>query len=309
MKAFALCMAPALGAALALVSASARAGDPPLGPRPESGEIRFSSAWYASTPTITVGLTDAQKQKIATRNWPQDMQVQEDPNPVDVLGNPERPPAPGYKAYMGSITIPQAVGTLAEGVAEVKDISAEVSVGGVKVSQLDVESTARDPTTGAYVLVNIFGTVASDRGLAGLALPLVLADSNGDGVLGGTDDLIFSLVDLSAYLPSEPSFSTGQTFLATAGLVAELPGMFLSTTPIAFDPAFGFFGTPFTGPGFINGHVVIAAIPEPSTWILLIAGLGALGASQRRRIVTRVDCYCQSSNANALGCGVAANQK
>jgi len=127
-------------------------------------------------PTITVGLTDAQKREIATRNWPQNMQVQEDPAPVDVLGRPERPPAPGYKAYMGSITIPQAVGTLAGDMADVKDISAELSVGGVKVSQLDIESTVRDPATGAYVLVNIFGAVASDRGFAGLALPLVHAD-------------------------------------------------------------------------------------------------------------------------------------
>jgi hypothetical protein len=151
-----------------------------------------------------------------------------------------------------------------------------MSAGG-EISNLSIEAVVPDPTTGGFGIANIFGVLASKVGLeTAVPIPDLFADTNGDGVLG-TDDILYSVVDLNVYLLSIPTFTLGQAFDIVAGLVAELPGMQFSSTPFSFDPATGAFnGTPVTIPGFADALHDPEAVPEPSTWSLLAAGFTLL---------------------------------
>ena len=91
-------------------------------------------------------------------------------------------------------------------------------------------------------------------------------------------DVIFSYV-----------FANGGTGTSTRTFSTN--GKFLPTT-FNFDlaPLKSFSWTPVTGGGVqfdnIRLNDVIAAVPEPTTWAMMVLGFGVMGSAMRRRKVT-----------------------
>ena len=153
-----------------------------------------------------------------------------------------------------------------------------------QIADLSIESFSFDPITSQFVMENIFKTIADKEGY-GVEVPIpdLFADTNGDGMLGAGDDL-YSLVNLSVYLESIPTFSMGDSFTVVDGAVSGLPGMMFSTTPFTFDPSTGFAGTPYSGPAVVEAIHLPSAISEPPAIGLLGSSLfGVIGYRIARR--------------------------
>ncbi|MCS6986087.1 MAG: PEPxxWA-CTERM sorting domain-containing protein [Sphingomonadaceae bacterium] len=58
-------------------------------------------------------------------------------------------------------------------------------------------------------------------------------------------------------------------------------------SPAAAMPGAGYFGEPFVA----NGTGTFAAVPEPATWVTLIAGFGLVGVAARRRVGSPVRAF------------------
>jgi hypothetical protein len=149
-------------------------------------------------------------------------------------------------------------------------------------SNLSIESYVIDPTTGKYVLHNIWGTIAAQVGeYHTVAIPdLYETDALGNILDNVT---LYSLVNLETYIGSAPTFVEGQRFNVVDGLVAGLPGMFFSTTPFTFDPDTGFSDPPYTGMAVAETQHGFTATPEPASWVLMLIGIGSVGAMFRAR--------------------------
>jgi hypothetical protein len=100
-------------------------------------------------------------------------------------------------------------------------------------------------------------------------------------VLGnGTSD-IFSSVDLVTYFnsggtPPPP----GTTVAISNGTSSLLPGMQFGLSPITFDPNSGYVNSnPFTGDITLSGALTLSAVPEPSSIVMLVIGVGVVGAA------------------------------
>lgn len=158
-----------------------------------------------------------------------------------------------------------------------RSLSVPQAQGSSVQAQLNLESVSTD--NGRLVLEDTIGRLI-DRVGAGVPVrfPDLYADTNGDGVLGA-GDLLYSSVDVNTYLNTRPSFSFGDTYVATNGLVAGLPGMFFSTSPISLDPFAGFVGTPYTGNVVVLTDHELTGIPEPSSALLLLTGVVLIIAS------------------------------
>ncbi len=160
---------------------------------------------------------------------------------------------------------------------------------------LQIEAVKFDPSSQQYRLVDSFGAIRDNVGLYNTVyVPDLFADTNHDGLMDDRD-VLYSLVDLTIYLKSVPTFTLGQSFTIVDGLVAELPGMQFSTSPFVFDPIHGFTTTGL----FSSGDAVVGqpgrsalagssdgesdsehgltAIPEPATWLSMLLGFGLLG--------------------------------
>lgn len=88
--------------------------------------------------------------------------------------------------------------------------------------------------------------------------------SNADGIIGNADDLVVA----SAFAAGADTLSL--TYGASAG-----GSYYLSVSGI----------TTGSQGGIYNGAISVAAVPEPETYAMMLAGLGALGflASRRRK--------------------------
>lgn len=235
-------------------------------PRPENGKLRETTT--EKRVTITVNVTDKAGKKIPSDRFPRSFEFGIDSEPTI------------------QIPIPTQVNRSDNGEAEaIVDVTKTTTV--VKgtlpgeINDSSIEAVFFDPATNQYVLGNIFGVLADRAGGQEILIPALFADTSGDGQLGA-GDLLYSLVDLNLYLNQVPAFSLGDLFNIVNGQVTSLPGMVFSTSPFVFDERRGFTGTPFTGSGIVKAESGIAPVPEPSTWMLMIFGFGAIGTVVRR---------------------------
>lgn len=152
-------------------------------------------------------------------------------------------------------------------------------------------------------LVYEIGDVAT--GATGLGTPLFTAINpilrSFDAQVSGTDPYAFSFTDFTSFDVSRSNYSyqfsfTRDDFRADLGLVAGLDPEYV--TPPGGDLSLtGGFSSSLQNYGFFSSNEVYLvphihstvitnlgqfAVPEPSTWALLIVGLGAVGAALRR---------------------------
>jgi hypothetical protein len=257
--------------------------DPPLVPN-EFGQI-ITTFWSADKPTPKMWPTDAKGKEIQGPNIPKVGDA------FELSRTKKTPPQKGQKLWSVSFDLPKLVQTGQENGkvtdAEVKDgIVKWFDSKGIQLAQLNLESTSQDPATGEYRLDNIFGVLAANRGLEEVDIPLLVGDTNGDGEVGGPDDLLYNLVDLRFYLAGTPS--SDDFFTIINGTVTSLPGMFFSTSPFTFDPLTGFSGTPYSGPAYVGGSASAAAVPEAGTLALVATFLLPLVATIRRGRISSV---------------------
>jgi hypothetical protein len=157
---------------------------------------------------------------------------------------------------------------------------ATLSSNGGEVSDLMLEALSFN--AGQYQSQDLFGTIASFLGDdVEVEIPDLYADTNGDGSLD-TGDILYSLVDMSIYLKSVPSFSIGDTYSVVNGRVAGLPGMQFSTTEFTFDPSTGFTGTDYTGMAEAETLHALQSTPEPGTIVLTLVALASAAWYRKR---------------------------
>ena len=142
------------------------------------------SIWSKDKPTAKYNLTDKNGDVItAVGAWPRDSKdpAVESPPPLDLLGAPETPPKPGQKHW--SLTLSGIPTMIQTGVVDdkpvgtdVKDVSWDAFEFGIKISQMDFESTSQDLLTGLYQLDNVFGVLYDNRGYADVVIPLLRGD-------------------------------------------------------------------------------------------------------------------------------------
>jgi hypothetical protein len=114
-------------------------------------------------------------------------------------------------------------------------------------------------------------TAVANTGLAGVATEVPFFDSFPIGVTSGSYLHLFNLLDASAYNPAFITANGGTVAGAEAALIAGLNA----------EKAYLNIHTSFKGGGEIRGF--LSVVPEPSTWTLMIGGLGLAGAALRRR--------------------------
>jgi hypothetical protein len=161
-----------------------------------------------------------------------------------------------------------------------------LSSDGGEISDLMLEALSLH--AGQYQSQDLFGTITSFLGSdVEVEIPDLYADTNGDGTLD-TGDILYSLVDMSIYLQSVPSFSIGDTYSVVNGRVAGLPGMQFSTTEFTFDPSTGFTGTDYTGTAEAETLHALQSTPEPGTIVLTLVALAVLVWYRKRSMGTRM---------------------
>jgi hypothetical protein len=114
-------------------------------------------------------------------------------------------------------------------------------------------------------------TAVAGAGAAGVATPVPSFPAFPSGVTSGAYDRVFDLGLASSY---NPAFVTANGDIASAE-TALLAG-------IASGHAYFTLHTTTFPSGEIAGFLRPAAVPEPATWALLIAGFGLAGVSLRR---------------------------
>ena len=239
-------------------------------PRPSSGSVTVNWITQSNNAFATIILTDNCGNDISGL--------------ADFPMTKKLTPIPPFSIPHGTATFPvpaqaQLAGTSGPGqtpkFAKVDDYRMQLVDIGALMASLQAEAVFRDPANGNYVLANVFGTIA---GIVGdyipIDIPFMVADTNGVGSL-------YSLVDVSAYLGAPPAFSLGEMFTSINGESPDLPGMMFSTTPFTFTDVGGFIGTPFDGQLTVEGDVSASAVPEPPSWMVLVAALALLRSSLR----------------------------
>ncbi|MEO8343436.1 MAG: FxDxF family PEP-CTERM protein [Gallionella sp.] len=68
----------------------------------------------------------------------------------------------------------------------------------------------------------------------------------------------------------------------TSGPVPGSYTLFVNGSPFFFNPSYG--DTNFNVPASYAGSIVISPVPEPSTYAMMLAGLGLIGFSARRKM-------------------------
>jgi hypothetical protein len=108
-------------------------------------------------------------------------------------------------------------------------------------------------------------------GIAGVATTLPTFPGFPSGVTTGAYDMTFNLLDVATW---NPAFVTANGGTAAGAMATLLSGL-------ASQKAYlNIHTTAFPG-GEIRGF--LTAVPEPSTWAMLLLGFGGIGAALRRR--------------------------
>lgn len=121
------------------------------------------------------------------------------------------------------------------------------------------------------------------NGTPGPALPFLASASSVVGGIPGPPALSLDGSANDILACSTDTVSSG----CTSDGFAFVPAGFLAPPPVFFSgPAYG--GAFFEPYNAANWSITPAAIPEPSSWTMLIAGFGLVGAvARRRQVVTR----------------------
>ena len=109
--------------------------------------------------------------------------------------------------------------------------------------------------------VDVFGDYITITDLLSQGLPFQSADFNGFvlAIISGPDILSASVDSSSTIIPLSTSVSDGDLFMNFSGVGAQSGGF-----------------------ARINFTTVSGAVPEPSTWAMMLLGFGAVGFSVRR---------------------------
>lgn len=127
--------------------------------------------------------------------------------------------------------------------------------------------------TGTTVAAHIHCcTAVAGAGAAGVATPVPSFPAFPSGVTSGAYDQVFDLTLAGSYNPAFVTANGDVAGAETALLAGLLAGQAYFTLHTSTFPS-----------GEIAGFLTPAAVPEPATWALLIAGFGLAGASLRRR--------------------------
>lgn len=163
------------------------------------------------------------------------------------------------------------------------------------VTDISTEQRIILPDGTTRVATNDWGTVIPDPANPGqFTMPPLgdfLAATFGMGTVIGLPDLssddfdLFIFTDIGEFVAGggvEPTLGT--SFNVINGESPSLPGVEIGLAEIHLDPNLGLVNSaPFTGLVSQLGIFRVAAVPEPSTALLLFVGLGALGFLAWRR--------------------------
>jgi hypothetical protein len=159
--------------------------------------------------------------------------------------------------------------------------NASPGIGSARVTVDDIAQTMRVQVSFSGLLGGVTAshihccTAVANAGTAGVATTTPTFTGFPSGVTSGTYDNTFDLTQATSY---NPAFVSAQGGLASAE-AALLAGMAANKTYLNIH-------TTVVPGGEIRGF--LAAIPEPGTWVLTIAGFGLTGAALRRRRATAI---------------------
>lgn len=159
--------------------------------------------------------------------------------------------------------------------------NASPGIGSARVTVDDIAQTMRVQVSFSGLLGGVTAshihccTTVANAGTAGVATTTPTFTGFPSGVTSGTYDNTFDLTLATSY---NPAFVSAQGGLASAEAVL-LAGMATNKTYLNIH-------TSVVPGGEIRGF--LAAIPEPGTWVLTIAGFGLIGAALRRRRATAI---------------------
>jgi hypothetical protein len=250
-----------------------------------SGVGKWELNFFIDTPSngapakkpITLKLTDKDEKVIDGEGWPRDVEA-------DLTGNSPAIPGAGgpHSTYRLTVNIPNKVqkknATNPVVFIDVKDFIFTYTgwqvVAPLKLTSMNIESIRHDAQTGWYI-ASVVDTVHDAVGEnVDVAFPLLSS-------MDGAD--FYSLVDLSVFpMTSPPAMNLGDVFSISNGQSTALPGMFFSSTPFDLDSVSGLLFTPFSGDALVVGQNTLAAIPEPGTLSLLLAGGIVMSLARRK---------------------------
>lgn len=147
-------------------------------------------------------------------------------------------------------------------------------------STISIRNSANSTSTGT----SNFG--AFDATLSHcIQLPLPAAYDLGDFLLQfASGDTLFGTQSGNLTVGTPGVFNNLQNYVVTGGtgLFAGATGTFTGTGTLSF------LNGPPHGEQTFRGTLDLPAVPEPATWMMMVAGFGLAGASLRRRSAMRV---------------------
>jgi len=155
-----------------------------------------------------------------------------------------------------------------------KDFSEDwVEKGGTRTASLDNGIVIPNPGNPAQVIQADY-TQAVAAGI-NVKQPVTVP------ILGSGTTQVFGAVDMLSYFNSGGTPPPdGMTISITNGTSSMLPGMVFGLSPIAFDPNSGYVNSnPFTGDVTVFGTSTLSAVPEPSSIVMLVMGVGVVTAA------------------------------